>query len=207
MRTKHLIPGLAVILGSCVWFPSSRPAPLEEDGSIVFPRFFERSTVELGADGQPYELDGAVLRAVMIAANDFLPPSSKKQPCWKRQEAHRYQIIRQGDIVFVRIDDDLESCGLQYVSLDTGATYAISTGGRILRRMFDGQPGAEPFHPDLLDAGSQGSPAEVGVPAPVDEPSRPLEAGAQQDGGSEPLPSTPVPAGSSSPDGGAPEIP
>ncbi|HEX5750956.1 MAG TPA: hypothetical protein VFZ09_32320 [Archangium sp.] len=166
----------------------------------MFPRFFERSTVQLSADGQPYELDGAVLRAIMIAANDFLPPGGKTQPCWKRQEAHRYRIIRQGDIVFVRIDEDLESCGLQYVSLDTGVTYAIHTDGRILRRVFDGQPGAEPLPPDALDAGSPGSSPDAAVPAPVDEPS-------PQDGGSGPVSSGPVPAAPSAPDGGTPPVP
>ena len=200
MRTKHLIPGLAILLGGCAWFPFTRPEPVEDDRSIVFPRFFERSSVQLGADGQPYELDGAVLRAVMIAANDFLPPGGKKQPCWKRQEAHRYRIIRQGDIVFVRIDEDLGSCGLQYVSLDTGVTYAIHTDGRILRRVFDGQPGAEPLHPDAFDAGSPGSSPDADVPAPVDEPS-------QQDGGSGSVSSSPVPAAPSTPDGGAPPMP
>ncbi|WP_043397385.1 hypothetical protein [Archangium violaceum] len=200
MRTKHLIPGLAVILGSCTWFPFSRPAPVEDDRSIVFPRFFERSTVQLGAGGQPYELDGAVLRAVMIAANDFLPPGGKKQPCWKRQEAHRYRIIRQGDIVFVRIDDDLESCGLQYVSLDTGATYAIHTDGRILRRVFDGQPGAEPLRAEAFDVGRPGASADAAVPTTVDDAS-------QQDGGSGSSSSSPEPAVPSTLDGGTPPMP
>jgi hypothetical protein len=161
MKMKGLTPGLtvilgSVILGSCVWPLWPRPIPLEEDSSITFPRFFDRSSIEVGADGGPYELDGTVLRAVMIAANDFLPPGGRKQACWDRQEAHRYQIIRQGNIIFVRIDDDLESCGLQYVSLDTGATYAISIDGRILRRMFDGQPGGQ--GPDTPDGGFPGVP-------------------------------------------------
>ncbi len=99
----------------------------------------------------------------MVAANDFLPPAGRKQACWDKQEAHRYRIIRQGDIIFVRIDDDLEFCGLQYVSLHTGATYAISTDGRILRRMFDGQPRDPPSSADTTARGGQESPADAGV--------------------------------------------
>lgn len=199
MRTKRLTLGLAAILGGCIWpFSSRPPVPVENDKSIVFPRFFERSAVEVGAGGAPYELDGVVLRAVMIAANDFLPPGTRKQPCWNRQEAHRYRIIRQGDIVFVRIDDDLESCGLQYVSLDTGATYAISTDGRILRRMFDGQPddtssSSSPSEAsNTPDAGGQEFPVDSGVTHPI------------EDGGSAPSPASPPPA---VPDGGTPGAP
>jgi hypothetical protein len=53
--------------------------------------------------------------------------------------AHRYRVIRQGDTIFVRIDDNPEFCGVRYVSLGTGVPYAISAEGRILRRVFDGQ--------------------------------------------------------------------
>src|SRR5690348_8949525 len=68
----------------------------------------------------PYELDGVVLRAIMIAANDFLPPALDKTPCLARPEAYQYRVIRQGDIVFVHIMEDLEHCGLQYIAVDSG---------------------------------------------------------------------------------------
>jgi hypothetical protein len=114
--------------------------PVEDDRSIVFPPFFEQTAVEVGAQGAPYELEGVVLQAIMIAANDFLPPGTKERPCWDRQEAHRYRVIRQGDVIFVRIDEDPAFCGGGYVPLDSGVKYAISTDGRILRRVVDGEP-------------------------------------------------------------------
>lgn len=163
MRTRTLTLGLAVILANCVR-PSPLSTPREDDLSIVFPRFFENSPSEVGAEGAAYELDGVTLRAIMIAANDFLPPGREKRPCWERQEAHRYRVIRQGNIIFVRIDEDLEACGLQYISLDTGATYAISTDGHILRRGLDNDPVSSP-DPRAVALGLS---ADSGVHPPVD---------------------------------------
>jgi hypothetical protein len=114
---------------------------LENDPSIVFPRLFEHTPVQVGGAGEVYELDGVVLRALMIAANHRFPSASQELPCSRKREAHQYRVIRRGDIVFVRIDQDLEFCGLDYIiSLDSGVTYAISTDDRILRRVFDGEP-------------------------------------------------------------------
>ena len=152
--------------------------PVENDRSIVFPQFFEQPAVELGAPGAPFELDGVVLQALVIAANDFVPPSDKARACGDRLEAHRYRVIRKGSTIFVRIEEDPAFCGGGYVSLDSGAKYAISTDGRILRRVVDGEP--EGF--------SEGGPADAG-PAPTPEgtndtptwdagrPSEPLDAG------------------------------
>ncbi len=192
MRTKNLTLGLAVILAGCVLLPQ-RPVPVENDRSIVFPRFFEHSAVEVGAGGTAFELDGVVLRAVMIAANDFLPPGSRNRPCVQTQEAHRYRVIRQGDILFVRIDDNPEFCGLRYVSLDTGVTYAISAEGRILRRVFDDQPDQPQSLP--TDAGQS-------------VPSRSL-APEDHDGGAPSSRSMPPPAAAPAAitDGGTPEAP
>jgi hypothetical protein len=158
---------------------------LENDPSIVFPRFFDRAPVEVGGGGEVYELDGVVLRALIIAANHRFPPASQEQPCLRRREAHQYRVIHRGDIIFVRIDQDLEFCGLDYIiSLDSGVTYAISTDGRILRRIFDGDPvELEPLNP---------------VPATPQGP---------QDGGTDPggpgLPPTPSPGR----DAGSPKVP
>jgi hypothetical protein len=96
----------ATILLDCVRSPTSQSTPLEEDTSIVFPKFYERFPVVVGDQGLPYELDGVTLRAITIAANDFIPPRSKERPCWQRQEAYRYRVIRQGDIIFVDISED-----------------------------------------------------------------------------------------------------
>jgi hypothetical protein len=179
MTTRDLPLVFAVLVAGCMRAP--RPPPLENDPSIVFPPFFEQSAIEVGAGGGTYALDGVVLRAVMIAANDFLPSADKERPCWDRPESHRYRVIRQGNILFVRIDEDLESCGLQYVSLDTGASYAISTDGRILRRLRDGEPEALPA-PATPDAGGQ-------------------------DGGPAPARPEPIPVPPTVPDGGPPGLP
>jgi len=118
--------------------------PRGDDRSIVFPQFFGHAPVVIGSDEKPYELDGSLLRAVVLVANDFRPPTKEKQPCWASQQALRYRIIRQGNIIFVRVDEDPELCGMQYISLDTGASYAISSSGQILRRILDMEPYESP---------------------------------------------------------------
>ena len=189
MRMKDLLLGLAVTLVGCAR-PHRAPAR-EDDPSIRFPNFHEHAAVTLGARNQPYELDGVTLQALLVAANDFLPPSGKEQPCRDRLEAHRYRVIRQGDIVFVQIEDDDEFCGLKYLSLDTGARYAISTDGRILRRSVGADPNERPA-PQAPDAGAP-VPQETGL-IPPDLP--PLGPDAEsRDGGMGPVspavPSTP----------------
>jgi hypothetical protein len=191
MRMKSLFLWLVVLLVGCARHVGTRQVPLENDRSIAFPQFFADAAVMVGAGEKLYELDGVVLRAVSIAANDFLPPGDEEQPCWMRQEAYRYRVIRQGDIIFVRIMEDPEHCGMQYVSVDTGAKYAISSDGRILRRIIGAEPEA-PLGPKVPDAGH---------PESLDE---------QQDGGVEPLgPSAPAAyppiegGGSSVADGGS----
>jgi hypothetical protein len=144
---------------------------VEDDKSILFPRFFEQQATQVGAGSNPYELDGVTLRAIQIAANDFLPPGDKNPPCEFKQEAHRYRVIRHGDIIFVYVYEDPKYCEFTSPALDSGAKYAISTEGRILRRVVDGQP-EEPFEPVNLDAGGW-VPARPGVPSgydPIENP-------------------------------------
>jgi hypothetical protein len=164
MRNLPLL--LAVSLYSCLRNPSPPPVRVEDDKSIRFPRFFEQQAITVGARSDPYELDGVTLRAIQIAANDFLPPSDKNPPCEFRQEAQRYRVIRQGDIIFVYVYEDPKSCGFTSPALDSGAKYAISVDGRILRRVIDGQP-EEPFEPVKLDAGGW-VPARPGEPSGYD---------------------------------------
>lgn len=137
MRTKSLLISLALaVLSGCALFPNAAPP---EDMSIRFPAFRERAATLLSEAGQPYELDGALLRALSIAANDFNPPKDRNQGCWEKPEAHRYRVIRQADIVFVQISLDPKTCGAGI--LDGGVKYAIRlSDGRILRRLFDGEP-------------------------------------------------------------------
>ena len=149
--TKRLLLGLAVTLTGCA--RSHRQPIPPEDLSVRFPDFYARSVITVGADGKAYELEGVTLRALLIATNDFLPPGGENPPCRDRPEAHRYRVIRQGDIIFVQIEDDDAFCGLKYLSLDTGARYAISTDGRILRRGFGAEPDPAPV-PVPPDAGT-----------------------------------------------------
>ncbi|PTL76571.1 hypothetical protein [Vitiosangium sp. GDMCC 1.1324] len=152
MRSLPLLVALA--FANCVRSSGSPSEPLAEDTSIVFPSFFERAAIGVGEQGTPYELEGVTLRAITVAANDFIPPDSKERPCWDRQEAYRYRVIRQGDIIFVRIFTDPTHCRRGFLMLDAGAQYAISTDGRILRRVFDGEPEGPSGIP-LPDAGGQ----------------------------------------------------
>jgi hypothetical protein len=176
---------LVVVLASCIRSPAVPPVPVEDDQTIVFPPFFDQAAVAVGAEGGLYELDGVMLRAVMIAANDFLPPGSKEPSCPSRQEAQSYRVIRQGNIVFVYIDENEAYCGSSQLALDSGAKYAISTDGRILRRVLDGQPeGPSILEPE--DAGSRRVPSRPGVTPAYDsiwnQPSRSLTPDVQ-DGG------------------------
>lgn len=131
----------ALTLPACAWFQSSPSVPVENDRSVTFPQFFERDALAVGAAGEPYELDGETLKALTIAANDYLPPSDRDTPCWKRREAQLYRIIRQQNIIFIYIHENFVYCGRTYPALDSGVKYAISTDGRILRRIIDGQEG------------------------------------------------------------------
>ncbi|MFP2932070.1 hypothetical protein ACLESO_44280 [Pyxidicoccus sp. 3LG] len=176
---KLLLFVLALPLSSCV--RRAHPVALEEDLSIVFPHFFGQDAVEVGSrDGGTYELDGATLRALTLAANDFLPPDAKNPSCWDKQESHRYRVIRQEEVIFIRIDEDPGACGRVPPALHSGASYAISPQGRILRRLLDGQPEA-PLPPSshgdedagvlaapgvIPQAGEARSESQHSVPAP-----------------------------------------
>ncbi len=158
---------LCVATAGCLQGLFRKPVVVEDDRSITFPSFFESPPVKVGAPGQSFQLDGVTLRALAIAANDFLPPDTADTPCFDRQEAHFYRVIRREQIIFVRIDENPEYCGQKHGGLDSGAKYAISTDGRILRRVLDGteeytaptdggtpvpgEPGVSPsFDPDHL---------------------------------------------------------
>ncbi|RKG59950.1 hypothetical protein D7X30_13090 [Corallococcus sp. AB011P] len=119
-------------------------APVEDDRSIVFPQFFEQAPIQAGASDQPVVLDGAVLCALTLAADDYLPPDRAEMPCTERRTSHVFRGIQSEDIVFVRIDLDPSACGGIQPGLDAGGRYAISRDGRILRRILDGM---EPYIP------------------------------------------------------------
>jgi len=79
-----------------------------------------------------------LLQAIRIAANDYLPSDSADSPCERKQSSYEYRALKQGEVIFVRIDFEPKNCGNQIDLLDGGATYAVSTDGRILRRALDG---------------------------------------------------------------------
>jgi hypothetical protein len=144
----------AIILSGCVRSSTPQATMQEEDKSIIFPEFYARFPVVVGKQkDQPYELDGVTLRAIGIAANDYIPPSSQHMYCWETQEAQEYRVIRQGDIVFVSISVDPTYCKVDFLLLDNGMRYAISTDGRILRRLATGEPDGSRLKPS--DAGAQ----------------------------------------------------
>jgi hypothetical protein len=162
MQTKSLPLLLAVSLSSCVRPAYPPPVPVENDTSIRFPRFFDQVPITIGSKGGSYELDGVTLRALAIAANDYLPPGGKNRPCEYTQEAQRYAILRQGNIIFISISEDSHYCGFPSPAMDSGVRYAISTDGRILRRLFEGQPEGPPEPIDFND-GSWGPPSRPGI--------------------------------------------
>lgn len=114
-----------------------------QDKSIRMPRFDASTKADL-------TLDGVTLQALRIAADDFLPLSAQTRTCAETQAAHDYEVRREGDIIFVRIAENPARCGEKFHSLDGAVRYAISTDGRILRRVLDG----EPEEPETDDAGS-----------------------------------------------------
>jgi hypothetical protein len=154
---KHLPLISALILSSCLRSAGVPPSQQEEDRSIVFPMFFGVKGANIDEQGGVFEMDGTVLQALTVASLDFLSLSSLPKGCWSGPEGHRYGLIRQGDIIFIDISADLINCWHEFMPMDYGAVYAISSGGRILRRVFS----ADPDYPNPLresDAGVSGVP-------------------------------------------------
>jgi hypothetical protein len=200
---RYLTLILCVATAGCIRILIQKPVAIEDDRSIVFPPFFERAPLEVGTPGQPYQLDGVTLKAISIAANDFLPPEQANAPCFDRQEAHSYRVIRQGEIIFVRIDEAPEYCGRKHGGLDSGAKYAISTDGRILRRVLDGME----EYTGPVDSGTP-VPGEPGV-SPSFDPEHiqplPFMNPSPGDGGTTGAPPTPQPTSTTTDGGSSPQ--
>jgi hypothetical protein len=204
-------------LSSCVRNQPHSPTWEEEDKSIRFPKFYEHFAVMVGKEGKIYDMDGETLRAINVAAADFILPESKERKCWETREAHRYRVIRQGDIIFVQIYLDPDYCTMGFGRLDYGVAYAIGKDGRILRRLYPGEP-EDWSSPPSTDTGPLGPEYEVDPSRVGDTTNLPLDCGflkmmerstgrklstlyeeCQVDGGTPPTPS-PV-------DGGTPPSP
>ena len=105
--------------------------PEYQDMSVQLPVF--DSALKTDTD-----LDGQTLQAIRMAADDFLREDPKDTSCASKQSSHRYRALRQGDVIFVRIDYAPERCDQKTRLLDGGATYAVSAAGKLLRRNLDG---------------------------------------------------------------------
>lgn len=161
---RRIIPflWLSTLLG-CGYLRSltAHSTPVENDESIRFPEFFAQAPIEAGARGEPFEMDGEMLRALVLASNDYLPEEREDAPCQGKQDAQLYRVIRQDNVIFVYIHEDFARCGRQYPARHSGARYAISTDGRILRRLIGDLPAPPLEMPGAADGGW--SEAEPGV--------------------------------------------
>ncbi len=169
MRVLRISLVFAITLVGCGYVRGlfTHRVPAKEDTSIVFPRFFERAPVEVGARNEPYEMDGEMLRALAVASNDYIPPDDRDLPCPSRREAQFYRVIRQENIIFVYIYENHAYCGRQYPVRHAGAKYAISTDGRILRRLIGDQPEG-PIGPEKPQDGGRWIKDEPGVSSEFD---------------------------------------
>lgn len=165
MTPRNLIFSVAIIFSGCVRRPEPFWTPAENDKSIIFPLSVGSDFVEIKAQEKTYELDGEVLRALMIVSNDLFPPgiSNLNLPCWARHEAHTYRFTRREDIIFVYVGEDPEYCGRKVAALDSGAKYAISKDGRILRRVIGSEPDHDIWRLRTPDGGTVTVVTESGV--------------------------------------------
>jgi|GEM_PF-605671 len=138
MMPRKLLFVIALALSSCVRKPEQFWTPAGHDRSIIFPVSAGSGLVRVEAQKAAYDLDGEVLRALMIAGNDYIPPGIPNPPCWARLESLEYRFTRRDDIIFVYVTEDFERCGRKLKPMHYGAKYAISTDGRILRRVIEG---------------------------------------------------------------------
>ncbi len=135
---RNLLPILtALLLVTCVRSPGSHRPPPPYDASIRFPRALKSPGLRLGQLEQRVRMDGAIVQAIMVVTRDFIPPSSGSDDCFTKPGDFDYDVLRDGDIIFVRISPNYDSCERGPWPLDWGAKYAISTDGRILTQIND----------------------------------------------------------------------
>ncbi|RKH55195.1 hypothetical protein [Corallococcus llansteffanensis] len=160
---RLLLVGALLFVG-CMRRQGTSPAPSPEARSIVFPDFSSQRALSVDAPGKVYALDGTLLRAMVLAADAFLPREQEGRSCWSRREAWRFRILREGDIAFVRMDADPRACAPVVLLLDGGAIYAVRlSDGRILRRLHDGEPDST-LAPVGPDAGATDVPSDPSIP-------------------------------------------
>jgi hypothetical protein len=182
MRAKSFALLLVVLSVGCLqrrgWFE-------HQDASI---RMLSYDSIMVG---EP--LDGPTFRALKIAADDFFPAWGPARACIDTPEAYKYYAVRRGEIIYVALLQDPGHCGRAYSSVDSGARYAISIDGRILRRVLGGEPDVDALEdggfeeggsePALLDGGATAidvtvpPDARVSFPISTDAGSPLLDAG------------------------------
>ena len=138
MAHRKLLLIIAIVVSSCIRKPEQFWTPVGHDRSIIFPLSTGGGLVKVDAQNATYDLDGEVLRALMIAGNDYIPPGIPNPPCWARLESLEFRFTRRDDIIFVYVSEDFARCGYKLKPIHHGAKYAISKEGRILRRVIDG---------------------------------------------------------------------
>lgn len=141
----------ALLLVTCARGPASPPPMREYDESIRFPKALPSGGIRFGRTNERLLLDGEIIQAIMVAAKDFIPTSSRSN-CFTKPSDFFYGVLREGDIIFVSISPDYFSCERGPLPMDWGAKYAISNDGRILRRADDEEPD-EPAPSSAPDAG------------------------------------------------------
>jgi hypothetical protein len=107
-------------------------APPEEAASIKFPNSYEGGV----------RLDGARMKALSVAMNDYLPahirPEDQEGPefqCLARWDTYRTVVMQANDnLFFVLLSPDLSKCAPGFIVPDAGAEYAIDGQGRILSK-------------------------------------------------------------------------
>jgi len=179
MMKRHVAVALGLVVSGCVHPLPARPSAVEEDPTVVLPQFFAQPPIVLGAPGQTAALDGVTLRALSVVVDDFLPSRGGEVPCMDRPEAHVYRVIREGDLIFIRVDENPTFCGRPHGRLDSGAKYAVrGSDGKILRRVLDG---AEPYV--APEDGGMGEPGAPGVSPAFEQPDPSLSPPPSRDGG------------------------
>jgi hypothetical protein len=128
-----LLPGCS-LLGHFGYYKQPEPerAPPEAAAGIQFPDSYDAGT----------RLDGAMMRALSVAMNDYLPAHVRAEEqqgpefqCLARWENYRTVVMRaREDLFFILFSPDLSRCAPGFAVPDAGAEYAIDGQGRILAR-------------------------------------------------------------------------
>jgi hypothetical protein len=154
---------LFIFSTACAWRPAPLSTPAENDDSIIFPLSVGREFVEVAPQKNTYQMEGEVLRALMVATNDYFTPAAFNGPCWARPEAHTFRFTRRDNVVFVYVEENWDMCDRKSFPIHSGAKYAISTEGRILRRVTGSEPDHGIWRLKMSDGGTVTVVAKPGV--------------------------------------------